>query len=72
MKTVWEERPASRQSGKSAQSLGSTMTKVGGTAKKNKAKSPAKARLQRSDVHVSASWTSPDSGIEVPVLLNLY
>lgn len=69
MKTVWEERPASRQSGKSAQSLGSTMTNVGGTAKKNKAKSPAKARLQRSDV--SASWTSPDSGTEVPVLLNL-
>ena len=47
------------------------MTKVGGTTKKNKAKSPARARVQTTDM--SASWTSPDSGIEVTdsVLLHL-
>ncbi|KAL9974989.1 hypothetical protein ACROYT_G012102 [Oculina patagonica] len=62
VKTVWEERPLSRQSGKSGQSLGSAMTKVGGTPKRNKAKSPARTRTQ--NVDVSASWTSPDSGLE--------
>ena len=39
------------------------MTKVGGTAKKSKVKSPTKTSAQRIDV--SASWTGPDSGIEV-------
>ena len=63
VKTVWEERPSSRQSGKSGRSLGSTMTKVGGTAKRSKIKSPTKTTAQRIDV--SASWTGPDSGIEV-------
>ena len=63
VKTVWEERPSSRQSGKTGQSLGSAMTKVGGTTKKNKAKSPSRVQLQNADV--SASWTSLDSGIEV-------
>ncbi|XP_073233564.1 TBC1 domain family member 31-like [Porites lutea] len=62
VKTVWEERPSSRQSGKSGRSLGSTMTKVGGTAKRSKVKSPTKTTAQRIDV--SASWTGPDSGIE--------
>ena len=63
VKTVWEERPSSRQSGKSGRSLGSTMTKVGGTAKRSKVKSSTKTTAQRIDV--SASWTGPDSGIEV-------
>ena len=63
MKTVWVERPSSRQSGKSGKSLGSAMTKVGGTAKKSKTKSPSKPQAQAADI--SASWTSPDSGIEV-------
>lgn len=62
VKTVWEERPLSRQGGKSGQSLASAMTKVGGTPKRNKTKSPARSR-QNADV--SASWTSPDSGLEV-------
>ena len=66
VKTVWEERPLSRQSGKSGQSLGSAMTKVGGTPKRNKTKSPARTRLQ--NVDLSASWTSPDSGLEVATL----
>lgn len=66
VKTVWEERPLSQQSGKSGQSLGSAMTKVGGTPKRNKTKSPARSRLQ--NVDVSASWTSPDSGLEVATL----
>ncbi|KAJ7360430.1 hypothetical protein OS493_015531 [Desmophyllum pertusum] len=61
VKTVWEERPLSRQGGKSGQSLASAMTKVGGTPKRNKTKSPARSR-QNADV--SASWTSPDSGLE--------
>ena len=39
------------------------MTKVGGTAKRSKVKSPTKTTAQRIDV--SASWTGPDSGIEV-------
>ena len=39
------------------------MTKVGGTAKRSKIKSPTKTTAQRIDV--SASWTGPDSGIEV-------
>ena len=39
------------------------MTKVGGTAKKSKVKSPTKTSAQHIDV--SASWTGPDSGIEV-------
>ena len=65
VKTVWEERPASRQSSKSGKSLGNTMTKVGGTAKKDKAKSPSRPRVQSADGS-AASWvTSPGSGIEV-------
>ena len=63
VKTVWEERPLSRQTGKSSQFLGSTMTKVGGTPKRTKTKSPARTHNQ--NVDVSASWTSPDSGLEV-------
>ena len=39
------------------------MTKVGGTAKRSKVKSPFKTTAQRIDV--SASWTGTDSGIEV-------
>ena len=39
------------------------MTKVGGTAKRSKVKSPTKTTAQRIDV--SASWTGTDSGIEV-------
>lgn len=39
------------------------MTKVGGTPKRTKARSPARIRNQ--NVDVSASWTSPDSGLEV-------
>ena len=39
------------------------MTKVGGTAKRSKIKSPTKTTAQRIDV--SASWSGPDSGIEV-------
>ena len=42
------------------------MTKVGGTAKRSKIKSPTKTTAQRIDV--SASWTGPDSGIEVRCL----
>lgn len=62
MKTVWQERSTSHQSGKSGQSLGSTMTKVGGTAKRNKF-NPTRSRSQTVDA--SALWTSPDSGLEV-------
>lgn len=68
VKTVWEERPLSRQGNKSGQSLGSAMTKVGGTPKKNKTKSPARSHLQ--NVDVSATWTSPDTGLEVAILLS--
>lgn len=66
VKTVWEERPSSQQGNKSGRSLGSAMTKVGGTPKRNKTKSPARPRLQ--NVDVSATWTSPDSGLEVATL----
>ncbi|XP_068723216.1 TBC1 domain family member 31-like [Montipora capricornis] len=62
VKTVWEERPASRQSVKPGKSLGSNMTKVGGTTKRNKAKSTIKPHAQTVDV--SASWSSSDSGLE--------
>ena len=66
VKTVWEERPSSRQGNKSGQSLGSAMTKVGGTPKRNKTKSPARSQLQ--NVDVSATWTRPDTGLEVATL----
>lgn len=66
VKTVWEERPSSQQGNKVGRSLGSAMTKVGGTPKRNKTKSPARPRLQ--NVDVSATWTSPDSGLEVATL----
>ncbi|XP_015780139.1 PREDICTED: TBC1 domain family member 31-like [Acropora digitifera] len=61
VKTVWQERAASRQSEKSGQSLGSTMTKVGGTAKRNKF-NPTRPRSRAVDA--STTWTSPDSGLE--------
>lgn len=66
VKTVWEERPSSQQGNKAGRSLGSAMTKVGATPKRNKTKSPARPRLQ--NVDVSATWTSPDSGLEVATL----
>ncbi|XP_067054665.1 TBC1 domain family member 31-like isoform X2 [Acropora muricata] len=61
VKTVWQERTASRQTDKSGQSLGSTMTKVGGTAKRNKF-NPTRPHSRAVDA--STSWTSPDSGLE--------
>ena len=68
MKTVWQERAASRQSEKSGQSLGSTMTKVGGTAKRNKF-NPTRPRSRAVDA--STTWTSPDSGLEVHIIINI-
>ncbi|PFX32292.1 TBC1 domain family member 31 [Stylophora pistillata] len=62
VKTVWEERSHSRQSGKSNQSLGSAMTKVGGTPKRSKTRSPVKSQRQKTEV--SATWTSIDTELE--------
>lgn len=66
VKTVWEERSHSRQSAKSNQSLGSAMTKVGGTPKRSRTISPVKSQRQKTEA--SATWTNVDSGLEVQLL----